>query len=86
MLGMKWEAPKKIYGQLESFTLTLKRESDSEQIVETIPAEPCHVWNTVFCHTVTRLEPNENYIVMVIFTYLIITLVGSHCYINKYVQ
>lgn len=68
MLGVRWDAPKKSYGELESFTLTLKRERDGEELVETIPPEPCHVWNTSFCHTTTRLEPNENYIVMVGFS------------------
>jgi hypothetical protein len=66
MLGLRWAAPKQMYGSLESFIVTHQAMGSSHQTMKSvIKPMPCVVWPHLYCHMVNSLLPDTQYIVSV---------------------
>jgi hypothetical protein len=66
MLGVRWAAPKQMYGSLESFTVTYQAVGLSRQTMKSvIKPVPCVAWPHLYCHTVNNLLSDTQYTVSV---------------------
>ncbi|XP_069681553.1 tenascin-R-like isoform X2 [Periplaneta americana] len=65
MLGIRWAPPKMTYGDIESFTISYKKESDRSVMSKILKTTPCVAWPHLFCHTINNLTPDSKYIVNV---------------------
>ncbi|XP_069681546.1 uncharacterized protein [Periplaneta americana] len=63
-LGVRWSAPKYTFGALKSFTVSYSSDS-SRTVSSTIDPSPCVLWPQLYCHTITRLQPDKEYTILV---------------------
>ncbi|XP_069681400.1 uncharacterized protein [Periplaneta americana] len=64
-LGVRWAPPKMTYGDIESFTISYKKESDRSAMSKVLKQTPCVAWPHLFCHTINNLTPDSKYVVHV---------------------
>ncbi|XP_069681402.1 uncharacterized protein [Periplaneta americana] len=65
MLGVRWAPPKMTYGDIESFTISYKKESDPSAMSKVLKQTPCIAWPHLFCYTIDNLTPDSKYVVHV---------------------
>ena len=65
MIGLRWAAPKQTYGLLKSFIISYQVSGQDQQIVLSVKPTPCPAWPHLYCHTVSGLQPDTEYIVLV---------------------
>ncbi|PSN41352.1 hypothetical protein C0J52_10389 [Blattella germanica] len=64
MLGFRWAAPEATYGDIESFTVTYKREG-YEAVSSVLQPRYCTAWPKLYCHSFNNLHPDTEYTLMV---------------------
>ncbi|PSN29732.1 hypothetical protein C0J52_26226 [Blattella germanica] len=64
MLGFRWGAPEVTYGDIESFTVTYKREG-YEAVSSVLEPRYCSAWPKLYCHSFNNLHPDTEYTIMV---------------------
>lgn len=64
MLGVRWAAPKHMFGSLESFIITYQAVglNTMKSVIEPLS---CVAWPHLYCHTANNLKQDTEYTVLV---------------------
>lgn len=65
MLGLRWAEPARIFGDLDSFLVSLQQGAGETVGEWVVRPTHCDAWPLLFCHTITNLTAETQYSVTV---------------------